>query len=93
MDQDSDKEPSTGHSVIQAKDGEGLVSQTEAENGVTIDSSFDILAECQDNDPELKLLKDYMLTRQLPEDERKARELVHRRRKLLPTRGANPNQA
>ena len=76
LDQDSDKEPSTGHPVVQAKDGEGLVSQIEVENGVTTDSSFDILAECQDNDPELKLLKDYMLTGQLPEDERKARELV-----------------
>ena len=32
--------------------------------------------ECQDSDPELKLLKDYMITGQLPEDERKARELV-----------------
>ena len=76
LDQDSDKESRTGHPVVQAKDGEGLISQIEAENGVTTDSSLNTLAECQDNDPELKLLKDYMLTGQLPEDERKARELV-----------------
>ena len=76
LDQDSDKEPRTGHPVVQAKDGKGLISQIEAENGVTTDSSLDTLVECQDNDPELKLLKDYMLTGQLPEDERKARELV-----------------
>ena len=53
-----------------------MISQIEAENGVTIDSFNNTLAECLDNDPELKLLKDYMLTEQLPEDERKARELL-----------------
>ena len=70
LDQDSDKKPRTGDPVVQTKDGEGLISQIEAENGVTADSSSNTLAESQDNDPELKLLKDYMLTGQLPEDER-----------------------
>ena len=63
LDQDSDKESSTGHPVVQAKNGEELISQIEAQNGVTTDSFLDTLAECQDNDPELKLLKEnsYML--------------------------------
>ena len=67
LDQDSDKKSRTVDPVVQAKDGEGLISQIEAEKGVTTDSSSNTLAECQDNDPELKLLKDYMLTGQLPE--------------------------
>lgn len=53
-----------------------MISQIETENGVTTNGPLNTLVECQDNDPELKLLKDYMLTGQLPEDGRKARELV-----------------
>ena len=76
LDQDKVEKLRREHPVVPARDGEGLISQINAENSNATDSSLDTLEECQDNDPELKLLRDYMLTGQLPEDERKARELV-----------------
>ena len=81
LDQDIDEKLRAEHPVVQAKDGERWISQINADNSNPdnsnpADSSLDTLVECQDSDPELKLLKDYLITGQLPEDERKTRELV-----------------
>ena len=43
-----------------------------AESDAPADSPLDPLAESKDNDPEIKLLKDYLLTGRLPENEKKA---------------------
>ena len=76
LDQDSVEKLRAEHPVVHAKDGERWISHINADSSNPADSSLDILVECQNSDPELKLLKDYMITGQLPEDERKAKELV-----------------
>ena len=54
--------------VVQAKDGEVTVKQVEG-------NSFDLVAEQQDSDPELRAVKLYLSQGNLPEDQ-KAKEFV-----------------
>ena len=74
--QSSNEEPESKQPVVQAKDGEGKISHLTAEDDTSSNSSIYSLAEYQDVDPELKLLKEYLQTGKLPEDERKAKEFV-----------------
>ena len=53
LDQDSDEKLRAEHPVVQAKDGERLISQINAENSNPANSSLDTLVECQYSDPEL----------------------------------------
>ena len=73
---DSSKETKSNELVVQAKDGEETISQLTAENSDPTSNTKDPLAESQDADPELKLIKTYLHTGKLPEDDKKARELV-----------------
>ena len=74
--QDSSKETKSNELVVQAKDGEETISQLTAENSDPTSNTKDPLTESQDADPELKLIKTYLHTGKLPEDDKKARELV-----------------
>ena len=73
LNQSSNDEPESKQPVVQAKDGEGTISHLTAEDDTSNNSSIDPLAEYQDTNPELKL---FLQTGKLPEDKRKARELV-----------------
>ena len=78
----------TNLSVPASKDGEeavelteNMITNLEAVNSVegienVIANPLETLSEQQDKDPELKQWKDYLSSGKLPEDEKKAKELV-----------------